>query len=303
MDSIIIGLKGFPGPLKGAEHVMPLRFPFLYVRGALPPDGHRYLTIVGSRRQSDYGKRMCEDLVAALAGEPVVIVSGLALGIDSTAHRAALRHGLVTVAVPGSGLDPSVLYPASHASLARDILAAGGALVSPFPDRCPAATWLFPVRNRLMAALSHATLVIEAGQKSGTLITAKHAAEFNRDVLAVPGSALAPGSAGPHSLMRSGATPIATGDELREALGLPPRQAASAVDAQGLSADERVVLGLLSSGPLELDEICSRLGLEVPAAATAVSSLEIKGLAERFMGKVSALRNPTARGHLTDRGK
>src|SRR5690606_16453534 len=132
-------------------------------------------------------------------------------GIDSVAHRAALESGIQTIAVPGSGLGPDALYPASHASLAHRIVESSGALVSPFPPRTKAAPWTFPTRNRLMAALSHAVLIVEATLQSGTLITAKHAVEFNRDVLAVPGPIFSPQSAGPHLFIRTGATPIACG--------------------------------------------------------------------------------------------
>jgi DNA protecting protein DprA len=171
----------------------------LRVRGALPPQTYTYITVVGSRKYSDYGKEACETLIQGLAGLPVVIVSGLALGIDSIAHRAALDCGLLTIAVPGSGLDDRVLYPATHFGLARQILEGGGALVSPFADDAVAAPWTFPIRNGIMAGISCATLVIEADLKSGTLITSTRATDLSRDVLALPGPIFSPHERRPQS--------------------------------------------------------------------------------------------------------
>ena len=160
----------------------------LYLLGTLPPKDHKWLAVVGSRKYSNYGKEAAETLIAGLQGYPVVIVSGLALGIDAIAHRAALSAKLPTVAVPGSGLAPSVLYPSTNRNLAGDILKAGGALLSEFEPDFQATAWSFPQRNRVIAGLSDATLVVEAEQKSGALITSKFATEYNRDVFTVPGS-------------------------------------------------------------------------------------------------------------------
>src|SRR3989344_4618820 len=172
----------------------------LYMQGVLPSEEHKWLCVVGSRRYTNYGKEVCGKLIEGLRGYPVVIVSGLALGIDALAHRAALAANLPCVAVPGSGLSPHVLHPASNRRLADDILLSGGAMLSEFePDFRP-TLWSFPQRNRIMAGLSDAVLVIEAESKSGTLITSKLATEYNRDVFTLPGSIFSSTSAGPHML-------------------------------------------------------------------------------------------------------
>lgn len=271
-----IGREEFPGLL---AH-MPKPPATIRVRGSLPPVTHTYITVVGSRRYTDYGKEVCETLVKGLAGLPVVIVSGLAHGIDSIAHRAALSAEILTVAVPGSGLDDDRLYPASHLNLAYEILEKGGALISPFPDDTPAAPWTFPVRNQIMAGLSKVTLVIEAEVKSGTLITSKHAGDFNRDVLAVPGSVLSRQSDGPHMLIRSGATPITCVDDLREALGFersPNHQKLSL--RNDLTKDElRLALIIESQKNMTRTQAHDAFGGEVSDFNATISMLELKGV-------------------------
>jgi DNA protecting protein DprA len=188
--------------------------------GTLPPETHRYLCVVGSRKYSDYGKEACEHVIAGLAGYPVVIVSGLAIGIDSIAHESALKAGLKTVAFPGSGLSKTVLYPYSRLHLARRIVEAGGALLSPFKRGQEGAFWTFPTRNKLMAGMCHATLIIEATAQSGTLLTAADTAEFGRDLLVVPGSIFSPSSIGSNALLRDGGTAVNCAEDVLEALGL-----------------------------------------------------------------------------------
>ncbi len=189
------------------------------ISGTIPPDSCAFLCIIGSRTHTTYGERTCRKLIHGLKGYPVVIVSGLAIGMDSIAHEAALEAGLKTIAFPGSGLDPSVLYPHSRLGLAERIVRSGGAVISRFPRFQRGDDWTFPARNRLMAGISHATLVIEARRGSGTLITAKYAEEFNRDVFAVPGPIDSELSYGPHMLIRRGATPITSSQDILEALG------------------------------------------------------------------------------------
>ncbi len=158
----------------------------LWLRGSLPPEGHKLLAVVGSRSLSKYGRQACQELIAGLAGHPISIVSGLALGADACAHQAALDAGLHTIAIPGSGLNDEVIAPRSNFPLAMDILAAGGALLSEQePDHVPFPSD-FPSRNRIMVGMADAVLVIEAGERSGTLITARLAGEYNRDLLCVP---------------------------------------------------------------------------------------------------------------------
>jgi DNA processing protein len=226
----------------------------LYVRGTLPADDVALLAVVGSREYTPYGKQACERLIAGLRGYPVAIVSGLALGIDGIAHNAALNAGLSTIAIPGSGLDDSVLYPACHRHLAHRILEAGGALLSEFePDWKPRKE-SFPQRNRIMAGFSRAVLVVEASLKSGTLITARLAADYNRDVCAVPGPIHASTSRGAHELIRQGAALIESATDILRVLGL------TEIDSQRLlplpvhTEQERRLCELLSI-PRERDDL------------------------------------------------
>lgn len=192
----------------------------LWLRGTLPPEGHKLLAVVGSRSLTPYGKQVCEMLIQGLSGYPISIVSGLALGADACAHEAALKAGLHTLAVPGSGLDDSVIAPRTNLGLAQEILAKGGGLLSeqeplhtPFPSD-------FPSRNRLMVGISDAVLVIEAGERSGTLITARLTAEYDRDLLCVPHRIGDPNGVGANQFIRLGAELVTEPLHILEALGL-----------------------------------------------------------------------------------
>ena len=216
---------------------------------------------------------------------PVVIVSGLALGIDSIAHREAMKAGLKTIAVPGSGLDDKVLYPASHKNLAKEIIKSGGCLLSEFKPDFQATAWSFPQRNRIMAGISHAVLVIEAEQKSGTLITSKYATDFNRDVLALPGSIFSKTSNGPHMLIRLGATPISNAGDLREALGFEREIEKIDKSYDDCSPDEISILNMLSE-PMSRDEIFSILDIDIGTFNSIISLLEIKTHIKETGGKI-----------------
>lgn len=255
----------------------------LYYRGQPLDRQARYLCIVGARAHSPYGQHVCQSLIEGLAGTDITIVSGLALGIDSIAHRTALSVGLHTVAFPGSGLDEGVLYPAANMSLAQEILTAGGTLISEFSPTTRAAPWSFPRRNRLMAGICHALLVIEAGHRSGTLITARLALDYNRDVLAVPGPITSETSAGAHSLLKHGATLVTSSNDIRTALGLP--QAPSSPSQETLSAEEHALLSLLHR-PCSRDELIRTSGKSVSEMAILLAGLEIKGIIKEAYGEI-----------------
>ncbi|HEY9481191.1 MAG TPA: DNA-processing protein DprA [Candidatus Paceibacterota bacterium] len=260
----------------------------MYVRGMLPPNDQIFLTVVGTRKNTNYGKEVCRELISALRGLPVVIVSGLAYGIDSIAHETALEYGLKTIAVPGSGLADEEIYPAAHVDLAHRILKAGGALLSPFEETVMGNKWTFPKRNRIMAGMAKATLVIESTVKSGTLITAKHATEFNRDVFAVPGGIFSSVSAGPHFLIRLGATPITGGEDLIDALGFELSAVEEgALDSilSELSDEERRVVAILDH-PMPREELVEKLGMSVAEASALISLLELKGIIEESLGEI-----------------
>lgn len=256
----------------------------LYIRGTLPREDRIHLTVVGARKYSDYGRDAVETLISGLRGLPVVIVSGLALGIDSLAHRAALKAGLTTIAVPGSGISDEAIYPAAHRELAREIVAKGGAVLSPFEPNMKATEWSFPVRNRVMAGLSKAVLIVEAEKKSGTLITGKYATELNRDVLTIPGSIFSKNTEGPHMLIRLGATPITSVEELIEALGLENSKSVQEKDYSELSPDELRAIKLLEQ-PLSRDDLIDALDLDIEEANALISILELKGMIKETLGE------------------
>ncbi len=191
----------------------------LYIKGSLPSTDARILCIVGSRRNSDYGKKVVWDLVSGLKGYDVCIVSGLAIGIDSIVHEVALHYGIQTIAFPGSGLNTEVIYPKCNVGLSERILDSGGALVSEYEPNQKALPWMFPNRNRLMAGISHAVIVIEAEKLSGSLITSRLGLDYNREVGAVPGNITSSLSDGPNDLIRNGAVPITCSSDVLEMLG------------------------------------------------------------------------------------
>ena len=250
------------------------------------PQTEKYLAVVGSRKYSEYGKTVCEKLIEGLRGYSITIVSGLALGIDSIGHRAALKAGLPTVAIPGSGLSEKVLYPQSHRRLAEEIVEKGGCLMTEFPDEWPSFPYNFPQRNRIIAGMSHATLVIESELQSGTLITSKYATEYNRDVFTVPNSIFSKTSEGPHMLLRLGATPITQSSDIVSALGLDSHNDLFIErDYSDCSSDEHEVINILSE-PVSRDEIIRRLGKPVYVTQTILATMEIKGLIEEMMGEI-----------------
>ena len=258
----------------------------LWIRGTLPPEGTKTLAVVGSRAMTHYGKEVCEMLIQGLAGYPISIISGLALGVDACAHRAALAAGLHTLAIPGSGLDDAFLYPRANLGLAGDILTAGGALVSEHEPHYTARAYDFPSRNRLMVGLANAVLVVEAGAQSGTLITARLASEYNRDLLCIPHRIGDPHGFGSHLFIRLGAGLVSEPIHILEALGIPLRESAERNAApRDLEGVELVIWDMLDE-PKTRDEIL-RGG---PAAAsageilTALVALELRGLVKEDFG-------------------
>lgn len=259
----------------------------LYIKGEMPSEDALFLSVVGSRKMTPYGREVCSALIEGLRGHNIVIVSGLALGTDAHAHEAALKANLKTIAIPGSGLGEKVLYPRTNYRLAERILDQGGALISEFPEDFKARPESFPQRNRIMAGLSHAVLIIEAEVRSGTMITARLATEYNRDVLTVPGSIFSRNCEGPHMLIRLGATPIRTSDDILEALHIEKTDAPLTEQLQ-LNDTERAVVELLAE-PLTRDELIQKLNIPTHEASALISALEIKGLVVERMSKLHLL--------------
>ena len=258
----------------------------LRYEGELPKEGNKLLAVVGSRKYTSYGREVCESIIAGLSDSPITIVSGLALGIDSIAHRASLQAGLQTIAIPGSGLDRKVLHPHSHVNLAEEIIENGGGLISEYDDTMPSGAWAFPRRNRIMAGMCHATLVIEAEKKSGTLITSRLATEYNREVGCVPGPVNSSTSDGAHMLIRLGAALIRDANDVRELLGLKRTDKnPTLINIDELSDEEKVCIKILER-PHSRDELIRKSKLEVSTASATLSLLEIKGLIVEELGEV-----------------
>lgn len=265
--------------------------PVLYVRGSLPAEEEPGLAIVGTRRPTVYGRQVTEEIVTDLARSGISIVSGLARGIDSVAHRAALDAGGRTVAVFACGLD--IVYPGENAKLAQAIME-GGALVSEHPLGVKPKPENFPLRNRIMSGLSLGVLVVEAGERSGALITADQAVEQNREVFAIPGSILSPASQGTNRLIQEGAKLVRDYADVLQELNLTI--VAHQTEIKEFSpADEAesAVLTQLSSEPNHIDEICRRSGLAMPEVSSTLAMLELKGVARQVgsMNYVLARRN------------
>ena len=262
----------------------------LYIRGKLPDPNLTYLAIVGSRKYTSYGKDICEKLIRGLKGYPIVIVSGLAIGIDSIAHRAALDNDLITISFPGSGLDNSVLHPRTNIRLAQEIVDKGGALISELEPSWKATLYSFPQRNRLMAGISKAVLIIEAEEKSGTLITARMALDYNRDVLAVPGSAFSSNSNGTNWLIKQGATPVTTSEEVLEALGFKIEKIKKSDKEKyaDCGKDEMKIIELLRE-PMERDELIRATSMNIGEANALLSIMEIKELIKEELGEIKRI--------------
>ena len=259
----------------------------LWIIGELPSENLIHLCVVGSRKFTSYGREACEKIIAWLKGYPIVIVSGLAMGIDAIAHRKALSVGLKTLIFPGSGLGKEAMYPKTNLRLAEELIESGSCLISEFAPDFKATLWSFPMRNRLMAGISKATLIIEAAEKSGTLITARLATEYNRDVLAVPGPIFSPNSKGTNKLLRQGATPVTSAEEVLEALGFEmekdeKKQAKLFLD---LSPEEKMVVNLLRE-PVPRDDLIRAMKMPVPAANALLSVMEIKELIKEELGEI-----------------
>lgn len=265
----------------------------IYIQGTLPDfetDEYgrltpRILTVVGSRKNTNYGKDVLEKLIKEISDYPIIILSGLALGIDGLAHKEALKNNLVTYAIPGSGLDKKVIYPSAHYQLSKEILEKGGCLMSELEPEIRATQWTFPARNRLMSAMSDAILVVEAGEKSGTLITARMSLELGKDIGAIPGSVFSPTSLGANSLIKDGASPITSGEDLLQLLHLSQTKSEKENTELLLDENEQKIFSLLSEN-IGRDELLIRSNMPLQKFLVTISSLEMKGYIQEEFGEV-----------------
>jgi len=254
--------------------------PILYVRGSLLLADEWYLAVVGTRRISAYGRQVTEEIVADLARNKITIVSGLAKGIDTLAHRSALDAGGRSIAVFACGLD--TVYPSENAALARSIIQQG-ALISEYPLGTRPRADYFPRRNRIMSGLSLGVLVIEAGDTSGALITAHLALEQNREVFAIPGNILSPASRGTNRLIQEGAKLVSGYTDILEELNLTA--VAHQMEMKEIipaSDTESTLLKQLGAEPIHIDELCRSSGLHVSTLSSTLAMMELKGLVKQM---------------------
>ncbi len=256
----------------------------LYFKGELFFDENG-LAVVGSRNYTAYGQQIIEDIVRKVARNGLPIISGLALGVDAHAHRVALEEGARTIAVLGTGVDLASIYPSHNRHLAGKIIESGGALISEFPIGTAPLPYHFPQRNRIISGLTKATLVVEAREKSGALITARDALEQNREIMAVPGSIYSDLSAGPNKLIKDGAKAVLSAQDIFDSLDFD--NVVNYIKTEDIKAEtkeEEDVLKFLKNDPVHIDVLVKLTGLNIKSINTTLSMMEIKGMVRNLGG-------------------
>lgn len=260
--------------------------PLIYMKGNLDCLDYPLIAVVGSRKLTSYGIQAASGLSRDLAKRGVCVVSGLAFGVDACAHRGALASKGKTIAVLGNSLDGESIAPRSNFNLAQDILAGGGLLISEFPLRTSATKGTFPARNRIMAGISKGTLVIEAAEKSGSLITANLALDYNREVFSVPGSIFSPQSTGTNALIKRGAKMVCNINDIIEELRLDNVGESTPKNINlELSDNEKIICNALSHESIHIDIITKLTKLETSTISATVAILEIKGIIKNVGGQ------------------
>lgn len=285
ITTVVLGEDSYPGLLKEIGDP-PLA---LFLRGILPPPDSVFIAVVGSRNPTPYGVEIAKKLGRELSADGVSVVSGAAIGIDSSAHRGALESEGSTVGVLGCGVD--VVYPACNRSLLEAIVK-NGCLISEYPPGTKPDKFRFPERNRIIAGMCSGVVVVEAAETSGALITVEYALSENREVFAVPGPILSPKSAGTNSLIRSGATPVTCTDDILEGIGISKTStlARGSKDTSEklalLSESETLVINAIREGYVYPEEISSRCSFEGGFVLSILSQLEVKGVIARGRGGI-----------------
>lgn len=267
--------EGYPARLKEIYDYPPV----IYVKGEIQSEDTWCLSVVGTRKATAYGKQVTEELVTDLSRNGITIVSGLARGIDTVAHKAALAAGGRTIAIFACGLD--TIYPPENADLAKRIVQ-NGAIISEYPLGVRPRPDYFPRRNRIMSGISLGVLVIEAGQSSGAIITANMALEQNREVFAVPGSILSPVSKGTNQLLQEGAKLVTEYTDIIEEFNLTA--VARQMEIRDLIPEtdtEAGLMKLLGAEPVHIDEVCRSSGLPVSVVSSTLAMMELKGLVKQ----------------------
>lgn len=284
----------------------------LYIEGnaeLLNKEDYKILCIVGSRKNTSYGRDVVEYITREISNEKIIILSGLALGIDGIAHKEALRNNLPTIAIPGSGLSRDIIHPQTNSKLADEIVANNGLLISEYENEFKATIWSFPKRNRIEAALADAVIVVESEAKSGTQITARLALEYNKNIGIIPGSIFAPTAVGTINLWHEGATPIAKREHILDILNIKYEDNTfengnlfekdgnikvkdnnlEKVNLNNLNDHEKIVMNLINE-PKAKDKIIADSGLEFTEALVALIMLEGKGYVKEEFGEIRRLR-------------
>jgi DNA processing protein len=285
IEILTIKCGAYPSTLKE----IPSAPPIIYVRGNLAALSSKSLAIVGSRKYTPYGERVAENICKDLVRSGLSITSGLALGIDAISHRAALAAGGETIAILGSGIDDASIFPRENFNLSRKILENDGALASEYPPKTPSYKQNFPARNRIMAGLTLGTLVVEAALESGSLITAKLALEFNREVFSVPGSIFSPQSTGTNYLIKNGAKLVESAKDILEELNISSLSENTAGEIKKLfkptTKEEETIWKILSNEPLHIDRLQKMAKLNPATLSSTLVTLEIQGAVKNIGGQ------------------
>lgn len=272
--------KNYPNRLKEIYDA-----PFcLFVRGNLENIDYP-LAVVGPRKFSPYGRQVCEEIVSGLSRHGISIISGLALGIDSIAHQSCLNAGGKTIAVLGSGINKTHIYPAQHRDLSEKIIESGGAIISEYPAGALPSKFTFPRRNRIVAGMTIGTLVIEAGTGSGALITAQSALDNNREVFAVPQNITSKNSTGVNNILKTGAHLVTSAQDIIDVLDL--NDIKQYIDNKKIvpeSPTEEKLLEFLSREPTHIDNLVKKTKLDSPSVNATLSLMEMKGMVKNLGG-------------------
>jgi len=283
IKTIEISDKKYPASIKKLSDAPKV----LYYRGTLPTPKEICVAVVGTRRPSSYGEQVTFQITGELANAGITIVSGMAPGVDTFAHRACVERKRKTIAVLGSGLDENTLYPQENVELSRQIVNNGGCLISEYPPTKPGMIHQFPARNRLVVALSRGVVVVEAKEKSGSLITARLAKLQHKKLFAVPGPIYTLNSKGPNKLIKEGATLTESAQDVLDVLGI--ECSTPDVEHSAENPEEELVFAALAEGSLYIDAIIKKTKLSAPVVGSTLALMEISGKIRNLGGNVYSL--------------
>lgn len=276
--------KDYPKAIKALSDAPQV----LYYRGVLPTNDENIVAVVGTRRPSSYGEQTAFQITGELVNAGITIVSGMAPGVDTFAHKACVERGKRTIAVLGSGIDESAIYPQENLELSRQIVKHGGCLISEYPPTKPSMLHQFPARNRIVVALSLGVLVVEAKEKSGSLITARLANEQHKKLFAVPGPIYTLNSKGPNKLIKAGATLTESAQDILDVLGIEPCLTYD-VKQPAETPQETAIFAALQEGALDIDKLIEKTKLSAPAASSTLALMEISGKIRNLGGNTYSI--------------